>query len=61
MVDVRFSLPDDMVKRLRRAPPTLRELAAELKRLDPDPREVTIESPAPLPPLARTGLRGQSG
>ena len=106
MVNVTFSLPEDTVKRLRKAAlargkrkgaiselvdaaiqerlgaveaatagekfqamkdgkelasaSSLRALAAELKRLKVDPREVEILSSTPLEPLVRTGLRGHS-
>jgi hypothetical protein len=37
---------------------SLRGLAAELKKLGLDPREVMVESSTPLRPLVRSGLRG---
>jgi len=108
MLNVTFSLPEETVKRVRRAAamngkrrkgaiselvdaainehldsvesrgageefralkkdkvvaraPTLRELAGTLERLNLNPRDVVIESSAPLPTLVRTGLRGHTG
>ena len=39
---------------------SLRELAAELRRLRLDPRDVKIESSTPLEPTVRTGIRGDT-
>lgn len=105
LVNVTFSLPEDTVRRLRKAAqaqgkgrkgaisemvgaaieehlamvearvtgeqfravkegrelaraPSLRKLAAELRALGVDPRDVIVLGTTPLEPVVRTGLRG---